>query len=87
MNIITYNGKWRLATDSITFDWRFDDDDSYMTFFGGMPFYNSTTSREEIQTGFNGYIIDIRLYASLLTTTQLETLVECKSNILNFPYR
>ena len=48
MNIYTYNGKWRLYTEAITFDWRFDDDDSYMTFFGGYPTYNTTTAREEI---------------------------------------
>lgn len=78
MNIISYNGKWRQTTDSITFDWRFDDDDSYMTFFGGMPYYNSTNSREEVSLGLCGYMIEIRLYAFLLSTTSLESFVECK---------
>lgn len=57
MRIIAYNGKWRYYNDPLTFTWRFDDDDSYNTYFGGMPFYNTTTTREEIKYGFCGYMI------------------------------
>lgn len=57
MQIIAYNGKWRYYNDPITFNWRFDDDDSYSTYFGGLPIYNSTTAREEITKGFAGYMI------------------------------
>eukprot|EP00347_Sterkiella_histriomuscorum_P000767 403374579 len=55
MQIIAYNGKWRHYNKPLTFNWRFDDDDSYQTYFGGLPFYNQTTAREEITSGFCDY--------------------------------
>jgi hypothetical protein len=35
MYIYAYNGKWRYLSDAITFSWRFNDDDSFFTVFGG----------------------------------------------------
>ena len=62
MRLIAYNGQMRYKSDPITFSYRYYEDDSYGTVFGGYNFYNTTNRREEIKYGLCGYIRDITLY-------------------------
>ncbi|CDW91190.1 UNKNOWN [Stylonychia lemnae] len=77
MRIIAYNGRWRHYTDPVLFDLQYTDDDNYMTYFGGRPIYNLTTNREEINQGFNGYMIQLKLFNSVQTLAQLDSFMSC----------
>lgn len=81
---MAFNGRWRWLTDSVQFDWRYVENDMYLTYFGGIPFYNSTTYREEIQYGFCGYMLEINLYTGQLSNSAIDALIDCKFINIDF---